>query len=103
VDVAAVLIANRAIETQVIGIRPGEKVHEVLISEEEAHRTVARDDHYVIQPILPELRADAATGPALNGEYSSANDLMSRAELYELLARNNLLADDYEFESKLAA
>ena len=30
VDIAAVLIGNRAIETKVTGIRPGEKIHECL-------------------------------------------------------------------------
>lgn len=34
----------------VIGIRPGEKLHEVLISEDEARTTVELDDMYVVQP-----------------------------------------------------
>jgi len=34
----------------VIGIRPGEKLHEVMISEDDARTTVEFDDHYVIQP-----------------------------------------------------
>ena len=58
VDVAAALIGERKIKTEVTGIRPGEKLHEILISEEEAHRTVLQDSQYVIGPILPELRPD---------------------------------------------
>jgi UDP-N-acetylglucosamine 4,6-dehydratase len=38
---------------QQIGIRPGEKVHEVLVSEDEARHTVELDDMYVIQPNHP--------------------------------------------------
>ncbi len=34
----------------VIGIRPGEKLHEVLISDDEARTTVEMDDMYVVQP-----------------------------------------------------
>lgn len=34
----------------VVGIRPGEKLHEVLVSEDEARRTIETDDLYVIQP-----------------------------------------------------
>ncbi len=34
----------------VIGIRPGEKLHEVLISEDESRTTVEMDDMYVVQP-----------------------------------------------------
>lgn len=33
-----------------IGIRPGEKLHEEMISADDARRTVDRDSHYVIQP-----------------------------------------------------
>jgi UDP-N-acetylglucosamine 4,6-dehydratase len=35
---------------EVIGIRPGEKLHEVLVSEDEARRTVETRDLYVIEP-----------------------------------------------------
>ena len=34
----------------VIGIRPGEKLHEVLISEDEARSVIEMDDMYVVQP-----------------------------------------------------
>jgi UDP-N-acetylglucosamine 4,6-dehydratase len=36
-----------------IGIRPGEKLHEVLVSEDEARQTVEIDDMFVIQPSHP--------------------------------------------------
>jgi UDP-N-acetylglucosamine 4,6-dehydratase/5-epimerase len=36
--------------TEVIGIRPGEKLHEVLISDDEARNTVELDDMFVVQP-----------------------------------------------------
>jgi UDP-N-acetylglucosamine 4,6-dehydratase len=42
-------IAPKA-KIEVIGIRPGEKLHEVLISEDEARNTVELKDMYVIQP-----------------------------------------------------
>lgn len=37
-------------EIEIIGIRPGEKLHEALISEDEARTTVELDDMYVVQP-----------------------------------------------------
>jgi len=37
-------------EVNVIGIRPGEKLHEMLISEDEARTTVELDDMFVVQP-----------------------------------------------------
>ena len=35
---------------QIIGIRPGEKLHEIMISEDDARLTIEFDGHYVIQP-----------------------------------------------------
>jgi len=43
-------VAARGCEIQDIGIRPGEKLHEVLVSEDEARNTVELDNMYVIQP-----------------------------------------------------
>jgi UDP-N-acetylglucosamine 4,6-dehydratase/5-epimerase len=40
-------------ELEVVGIRPGEKLHEVLVSEDEARSTVELDRMYIIQPSHP--------------------------------------------------
>jgi len=45
-----------------IGIRPGEKLHEVLISEDEARHSVELDDAYVIQPAHPWWRVEHWAG-----------------------------------------
>ena len=37
-------------EQEIIGIRPGEKLHETMITEDDARLTLEFDDHYVIQP-----------------------------------------------------
>ena len=36
--------------TKIIGIRPGEKLHEVLVPRDEARNTLEYDNHYIIQP-----------------------------------------------------
>ena len=92
-DVVDVMIGDRKIEIQYTGIRPGEKTHEVLISEEECYRTIDRGDYFVIQPILPELRSSEKIDICLNKEYTSADDLMNKDEIRELLRKNNLLLD----------
>jgi UDP-N-acetylglucosamine 4,6-dehydratase len=48
IDLAQV-IAPQA-EIDVIGIRPGEKLHEVLINEDEARSTIELEDMFVVQP-----------------------------------------------------
>ena len=90
-DVAAVLIEDRPVDIKVIGIRPGEKIHEILISEEEMYRTVIRGEYLVILPGLAELREGGPLEPVLEKEYSSGDALMSPQEVRELLAKNNLL------------
>jgi len=37
---------------KLVGIRPGEKLHEVMVPEEMAHHTIEFDDHYVIAPAI---------------------------------------------------
>ena len=103
-DVAQVLIGDRQIETKVTGIRPGEKVHEILVSEEEAHRTYARGDYYVIQPMLPELLTDFEGEKALGCEYSSADNVMNAAEVGELLRNHKLMIEDrFTYEEDMLA
>ena len=93
-DIAAVLIGGRPIQTVVTGIRPGEKVHEILVSEEECHRTVDRGNYYAILPMLPELRNGDTVEAALDGEYSSAGSVMGRSALEALLRQRRLMVDD---------
>lgn len=90
-DLAKVMIGDRPIETKITGIRPGEKTHEILVSEEEAHRTIPRKGYYVILPILPELRRTEEANNYLTKEYSSADCLMSEEELKNLLHDYQLL------------
>jgi len=103
-DIADALIGEQKIKTEVTGIRPGEKVHEILVSEEEAFRTVARGDYYVIKPMLPELRKDGDAGETLRKEYSSADDLMSPAQVTELLKKHKLMVGDrFVYEEDMLA
>jgi FlaA1/EpsC-like NDP-sugar epimerase len=94
IDVATALIGERKIETVVTGIRPGEKLHEILISEEEVLRTAQRGDHFVIESILPELRQAPLTRPALDREYSSADCPLPYDDVVDLLRRKNLMIGD---------
>jgi FlaA1/EpsC-like NDP-sugar epimerase len=93
VDVAQALIGDRPVKTLFTGIRPGEKLHEVLISDEESHRTIERGGYFIIVPILPELRRGAIDKQPLPGEYSSKTDLMSFDDVRDLLTRSDLMVD----------
>jgi FlaA1/EpsC-like NDP-sugar epimerase len=103
VDVAAALIGNRRIETIVTGIRPGEKIHEILVSEDEAYRTVERGHWLAIMPMLPELVGPDAARSCMTKEYSSADVIMSPAETADLLRRRRLMVEDGSASPELLA
>jgi UDP-glucose 4-epimerase len=86
VDVAKALMGDKDLPIKFTGIRPGEKIHEIMVSEEECFRTSERNGYYIIHPMLPELRGDDAFTAALANEYSSKDDNISIAELKTLLA-----------------
>ena len=93
-DLARVLIGDRDVEIRQSGIRPGEKMHEVLVSEEESHHTWARDRYRAIAPMLPELRAAVPDDePPVGRELSSADGVIGPDELTELLRKHELLVD----------
>lgn len=85
-DVAKCLMGDKDLEIVYTGIRPGEKIHEIMVSEEECFRTVERDGYYVILPVLPELRDDMEAQNTLENEYSSKDDNISVEELRTLFA-----------------
>jgi len=84
-DLAEIMIGGRKCDIEYTGIRSGEKIHEILISEEEIPRTIKRGDYYVILPILPELREETVKTPVLTGELCSADCVMSQNDLKAFL------------------
>ena len=92
VNIARALIGDRKIDTVVTGIRPGEKIHEILVSEEEANRTFKNGDYYTIRPMLPELRREGdLLGPCLQKEFSSADAPLNYDDTLTLLKQHDLL------------
>ncbi|OGQ05145.1 MAG: polysaccharide biosynthesis protein [Deltaproteobacteria bacterium RIFCSPLOWO2_01_44_7] len=85
VDIAKLMIGDKKIPIVYTGIRPGEKIHEVLVSEEECYRTVARENYYAIQPILPELRSEEKGKRSLTKEYSSSDHTINSDTLSDIL------------------
>ncbi|MFC2006221.1 polysaccharide biosynthesis protein [Chloroflexota bacterium] len=90
-ELAKVMIGDRDIKTRIIGIRPGEKNHEILISEEEVPRTIKRGDYYVICPVLPKLRRVKIEKPVLTDELSSADNTLSQGELREFIIQGGYI------------
>lgn len=50
VDLAYALTSHR--DHQIVGIRPGEKLHETMCPADDSHLTIEFDDHFVISPTI---------------------------------------------------
>ncbi len=96
INIAKALIGKRPVEIKIVGVRPGEKMHEILVSEEECqHVGVHNERFYVIYPMLPELRnVEAASKPALSKEFSSADKVVGLEETAALLRKHKLMIED---------
>ena len=93
-DLEELFIERYGGKTQEVGIRPGEKIHEELINDDEMRRTYkASPDYLVIKPVGTGgdnlAKADMA-------RYSSDLCLMSKAELKEYLEANNIFEKDFK-------
>jgi UDP-N-acetylglucosamine 4,6-dehydratase len=73
-----------------VGIRPGEKMHEVLLSEDEARNAIETKDMFVLQPAHPWWRKENwANATPLPDGFRYASDTnsqwLSAADIFELL------------------
>lgn len=75
-DLARVI--DPACKTPVIGIRPGEKLHEVMIPVDDGRQTTAFSDHFVIRPAFPwwdeTWHATRGGNPAPEGFYYGSDN-----------------------------
>jgi UDP-N-acetylglucosamine 4,6-dehydratase len=69
---AAAMAPDLTIRT--IGIRPGEKLHEMMISADDARNTVDLGDRYAIEPAFVEYTRAPLSGGRLADEFSYASD-----------------------------
>ncbi len=90
VDLARAMAPD--LDHRVIGIRPGEKLHEMLISEDDARTTVEFDNAYVVRPAFhfwtPETFENETASPVPDGfRYASDtnDDWLDAARLADLV------------------
>jgi UDP-N-acetylglucosamine 4,6-dehydratase/5-epimerase len=86
IDLAEVLAPG--VKTEIIGIRPGEKLHEEMISVEDAHRTLRFDDHYVVKPVISHWG-----GETTHGGEAVADDFVYRSDRNDQWLTHDQLAE----------
>ncbi|MDO7488577.1 SDR family NAD(P)-dependent oxidoreductase [Peribacillus sp. NPDC096622] len=98
IDLAEVLMkaSNKTnVGVEVLGIRPGEKLHEILLSEYESTTAIAYDDEYYV--ILPAIHIDgikehyANYQPVSLEDYNSGTGLMNKAQIEEMLKNGGFI------------
>lgn len=95
-DIADVMLSalsgGVALPVKVVGVRPGEKIHEVLISEAESLRTIDAGPSYIVLPQLELSEVDLSRhdGPAVDfQEYTSdLTQRLSKEEIKAILGRS---------------
>ncbi|HEY2494557.1 MAG TPA: polysaccharide biosynthesis protein [Paenibacillus sp.] len=97
-DIAQVLIDHsglRNVEIKYVGIRPGERLHETLISESEGGRVINLDDHYFV--IMPSFsngelaRDEFLVSTVSHRGYRSEDSMMSKEEIGQMLRKGGFL------------
>jgi UDP-N-acetylglucosamine 4,6-dehydratase len=89
IDLAEVISPNSNwIET---GIRPGEKLHEEMISSDDSRRTVLLDNRYVVNPVAAEWGYESPNGTSVPEGFaykSDTNDLwVTKSEMSNFLSK----------------
>lgn len=86
-DIANAIAPECEIEFQ--GIRPGEKVHECLITENESRHTLEYDDYFIIEPEISLMNKENNKGKRLIDNFSYTSDKndrwLSKAELDKMI------------------
>lgn len=65
---------------RVIGIRPGEKLHEIMCPADDSHLTLEFDDHFVLRPTIQFFKRDVDY--ALNGKGERGQPVISGFEYH---------------------
>jgi len=98
--IAKALINDRDVEIKITGIRPGEKMHEIMVSEEEINHCIKRGDYYAIRPMLPELiDENQKEKNVLKKEFSSEDRVLDLEGTVALLKNHFLMVEDQSFQN----
>jgi UDP-N-acetylglucosamine 4,6-dehydratase len=95
VDLASAIAPGVAHE--MVGIRPGEKLHEVMITSDDARNTLELADRYVIAPAFPfwtrdhlDLKGAAKVSDEFRYASDSNGEWLTAASLGRMLERAGL-------------
>ncbi|MGG3626360.1 polysaccharide biosynthesis protein [Bacillus gobiensis] len=98
VDLAKVLIKasnEKNVDIEVLGVRPGEKIHELLLTKYESSTTIVYDQEYFV--ILPSVNMNGIKEHYANykfvtlEDYNSGTNLLNEDEINEMLVKGGFI------------
>jgi FlaA1/EpsC-like NDP-sugar epimerase len=96
---------SEKIGIRIIGIRPGEKLHEVLVSRYEAPNAIEHGNYYIILPNIPLRKITEKYGHLKHAELSEFNSnnahQLTKQEIVEMLDREGWLKPEFSQEEWL--
>jgi FlaA1/EpsC-like NDP-sugar epimerase len=99
IDIAQIFSELSGQPVEITGMRPGEKLHEILISEEEILRTYTRDGvHIISSELIPRPESIQVYGYKSTQEYSSAGAVISKDQLLQRLDLEKLLPGQFDYQ-----
>lgn len=60
--------------TEIVGIRPGEKLHEVMVPKDDAYNTVEFEDYYVIKSMFKNFERCFSEGEPVSNDFEYNSD-----------------------------
>ena len=109
IDLAHTMIkelGDKNTEIKKIGIRPGEKIHEMLISQNEVSRTVEYGSYYIILPYVPiekpYVKFQDAKAVTFDYYSSATTNILNSKEIVEILRKNNFLRPKLKYDELIA-
>ena len=111
-DLAEVMIelitGNNDMDIEIIGSKPGEKLYEELMSDEETRRAIELDRYFAVKPAFSGFykSVDFEYQNIINEEVtnpyvSSEEETMNKAEIIKYLVTNNLLDQDADSNNEM--
>ena len=91
VDLAAAVAPGAKLEQ--VGMRPGEKLHEEMISADDSRRTIVLGDRFIVMPVVAEWGYEPPLGVAMQeglAYRSDTNDAwMTKDDIRNFISRSS--------------
>ena len=89
VDLARAVSPDSLLEE--IGMRPGEKLHEEMISSDDSRRTIVQNERFIVMPVVAEWGYETPTGSAMEEGLAYRSDTnenwMTQDDIREFISR----------------